>query len=75
MHNHTTLRRYQQYVSELDLITHEPTENMEYITNFPTIETKSELKDDYIIYIVISASVILLVCIIYLKYHDPRPCF
>ena len=67
--------RYKNYVSELDLITHEPTENMEYITNFPTTKTKSELKDDYIIYIVISASVILLIGIIYLKYNDPRPCF
>ena len=70
--------RYMDYVSELPLITHEPTE-YESPTISPVAsyqQTKSSVmqSDEYItIYVVISA-VILIAILIYVKHKDPRPC-
>ena len=66
--------RYTNYVSELELITHEPTEYGLSITNTPSI-LYTKQSDDYIIYIIISLSAIVFAIIVYVKVRDPRPCF
>jgi hypothetical protein len=58
---------------QISVITHEPTEYGLSITNPPTVLYTNQ-SDNYIIYIIISLSVIVFAIMVIVKVRDPRPC-